>query len=170
MRLVNRSRALIELSKLILTYYFSHQISQLYPELSSEQSMVKSVYWVNEIYGYKPSELYQAMNQEAEFNQLLTIMESSKNELNYLIINGIRIKRSSDFSYAEQVAWSNDFFSTKILEKIGNEFLDLPDLDVYTKNLRSFMHLSLNDQHQKNVSHWMKMSSWKKYYRFAHST
>ncbi len=170
MRLVNRSRALVELSKLVLTYYFSQHISQLYPELSSDQSMGKSVYWVNEMYGYKPSELHQAMNQEAELSQLLTIMEISKNELNYLIVNGIRIKRSSDLSYAEQVAWSNDFFSTKILKKIGHQFLDLPDLDAYTKNLRSFMHLSLNDHHRQNVYHWMKISSWKKYYQFAHST
>jgi hypothetical protein len=50
MQLVNRSRALVELSKLVLTYYFSHHISQLYPELSSDQSMGKSVYWVNEMY------------------------------------------------------------------------------------------------------------------------
>ncbi len=164
MRLVNRSRALVELSKLVLTYYFSYQISQLDRELSDEETMKKSVFWVNEIYGYETSELPLTMNKEAELQQLLMMMQGSNNDLNYLIVNGIRIKRSSDLSYAEQVAWSNDFFSTKILEKIGNEFLDLPDLEAYKKILLSFIQQISNDQYKQNISSWMKTSPWKKYY------
>jgi len=164
MRLVNRSRALVELSKLVLTYYFSSQISQLDRELSDEDAMKKSVFWVNEMYGYETSELHLAMNKEAELQQLLMMMQGSNNDLNYLIVNGIRIKRSSDLSYAEQVAWSNDFFSTKILEKIGHKFLDLPDLEAYRKTLLSFIHQITNDHYKQNISHWMKTSPWKKYY------
>jgi hypothetical protein len=160
-RVVNRSKGLIELSKIFLTYFFIEKITDKHANFSKQEVTRKSIFWVNEIFGYEPSELHKNFNKEIEFYELLEMMESFYGDINFIIVNGIRIKYISDSISLGNVEWTNDFFSKRILEEVGKDFPDSSNLDVFNMKLLLSINQDLNSEHKDIVSNWIKSGPWK---------